>query len=151
MRQRYLIVAFLLTFTACTPQAVSPTPTLPSPQLTVVTSVPPTLTPSPTPVTTTEEWIYPYTIAGLREHDYQGGEINIGDPVALLHHLFTTPTIRCEDAGDANDDGNLNVADPVTLLNYLFGDGFAPAAPFPGCGRDRTGDELTCGEYDHCP
>jgi dipeptidyl aminopeptidase/acylaminoacyl peptidase len=51
---------------------------LPTPQLTIITSVPPTLTPSPTPVPTTEEWIYPYTIAGLREHDYQGGDIKVG-------------------------------------------------------------------------
>ena len=79
MNRLYLMVALLLFFTACTPQAVSPTETLPAPQLTIVTSIPPTLTPSPTPIPTTEEWIYPYTIAGLREHDYQGSEINVGD------------------------------------------------------------------------
>jgi len=70
----------LVCFSACLASPEGPPATvLPSPQVTIVTSAPPTLTPSPTPPLTTEEWIYPYTIAGLREHEFQGGEIEVGE------------------------------------------------------------------------
>ena len=82
-------LALVLGASACqVSQAPAPTQTLPAPQVTIVTSVPPTLTPSPTPVPTTEEWIYPYTIEGLRHHDYQNGEVAIGD-VLVETELFT--------------------------------------------------------------
>jgi hypothetical protein len=77
------VLATSIIITACLPfQVASPTATLPVPQLTIVTSIPLTLTPSPTPTPTTEEWIYPYTIEGLREHEYKSGEINIGAVLA---------------------------------------------------------------------
>jgi pimeloyl-ACP methyl ester carboxylesterase len=80
MKKLAVLVLTPLIFAACNSlQAASPAATLPPPQVTVITSVPPTLTPSPTPVPTTVEWIYPYTIEGLREHDYQSGDINVGD------------------------------------------------------------------------
>jgi len=84
-----IFILFLFVASACLPaQTGTPTATLPPPHVTVITSVPPTLTPSPTPLPTTEEWIYPYTIEGLREHDYQGGEIEIGD-VLVETDLYT--------------------------------------------------------------
>ncbi|HKI54000.1 MAG TPA: hypothetical protein VJ987_07725, partial [Anaerolineales bacterium] len=53
---------------------------MPAPIVVVETITPspiPTVTPTSTTVPTTEELIYPYTIDGLREHDFQSGEINI--------------------------------------------------------------------------
>lgn len=73
-------LVILCSLSAClaSPLGVS-TPQLPTPRVTIVTSVPPTLTPSPTPLPSTEEWIYPYTITGLREHEYENGELEIGE------------------------------------------------------------------------
>lgn len=143
MRQRYLIVAFLLTFTACAPQAVSPTPTLPSPQLIVITSVPPTLTPSPTPIPTTEEWIYPYTIAGLRKHNYQGGDINVGD-VLEETDLYTRYAIDYPSDG-LTITGIMQVPKvgkepyPVIVMNHGFFSRYVYAS---GDGTDRAAEFL---------
>jgi dienelactone hydrolase len=81
-----LPVAGLILFlglSSCLPSvnADSTPGTLPPPNLTVVTSAPPTLTPIPTATPTVEEWIYPYTIDGLRVHDYRGGKIEVGEQI----------------------------------------------------------------------
>ncbi|MBC7878494.1 MAG: alpha/beta fold hydrolase [Anaerolineales bacterium] len=70
--------------TACTPAQVNPTPGLPSPIVTIIrptdtpTLIPftqtPTIIPSPTQL---PYLMYPYTIAGLRERQFIGGEIRI--------------------------------------------------------------------------
>ena len=74
----FIFVAFLA---ACQP----PTPfssasTLPPPQVVIETMTPspvPTITFTPSPTPTIEELIFPYTIDGLRQHDFQGGKIHI--------------------------------------------------------------------------
>ena len=143
MKQRYFIVAFVLIFTACAPQAVSPTPTLPSPRATVITSVPPTLTPSPTPVPTTEEWIYPYTIAGLREHEYQSGEINVGDVLAETD-LYTRYAIDYPSDG-LTITGIMQIPKvgqgtfPVIVMNHGFFSRYVYAS---GDGTDRAAEFL---------
>ncbi|MEW6084269.1 MAG: acetylxylan esterase [Chloroflexota bacterium] len=79
MNQR-LNLFFLFLLTACQPSQALPTQTLPPPQVVIETITPspyPTETPAPSPTPTTEELIYPYTIEGLRQHDYQSGEIRI--------------------------------------------------------------------------
>ena len=137
------MVAFLLIFAACTPQAVSSTPTLPSPQLILATSVPPTLTPSPTPVPTTEEWIYPYTIEGLREHNYQSGEINIGD-VLEETDLYTRYLIEYPSDG-LTITGIMQVPKvgkkpfPVIVMNHGFFSRYIYAS---GDGTDRAAEFL---------
>ncbi len=80
------------------------------------------------------------------------GLINIGDPVFLLAHLFTTgPAPPCQSAADVNDDGNMDLGDAVAVLSYLFAAGAPPpAAPFPTCGTDPTPDGLTC-DTSPCP
>ena len=65
---------------ACQPATLAPTQTLPPPHVVIETITPiplPTDTPLPSPTPTTEEWIYPYTIEGLLQHDYQSGDIRI--------------------------------------------------------------------------
>ena len=71
---------FLFLLAACQPASIPPTATLPPPHVVIETITPSpipteTLVPSPTP--TTEELIFPYTIEGLRQRDYQSGEIHI--------------------------------------------------------------------------
>ena len=79
MKQRFCLF-YLLLLAACQPSQPLPTQPLPPPLVVIETITPvplPTETPLPSPTPTTEELIYPYTIEGLREHDFQSGEIRI--------------------------------------------------------------------------
>ncbi|MBK9009150.1 MAG: dienelactone hydrolase family protein [Anaerolineae bacterium] len=79
MNRRSYLFCFLL-LTACQPSQPPPTRTLPPPHVVIeaITPVPlPTDTPLPSPTPTIEEIIYPYTIEGLRQHEYQSGEVRI--------------------------------------------------------------------------
>ena len=77
MYQRF-ILCFLVFLAACSPTPASPTVTLPPPIVTIIrpTEIPITETstalPSPTAL---PHFMYPYTIAGLRERTFTGGEI----------------------------------------------------------------------------
>ena len=120
-----------------------PVTALPSPQVTIVTSAPPTLTPSPTPQPTTEEWIYPYTIEGLREHEYQSGEINIGD-VLQETDLYTRYAIDYPSDG-LTITGIMQVPKvgeepyPVIVMNHGF---FSRQIYVSGDGTDRAAEFL---------
>ena len=79
MKQRISLFVFIF-LTACQPSQPLPTQTLPPPHVVIETITPspfPTDTPLPSPTPTIEELIYPYTIEGLRQHDYQSGQIRI--------------------------------------------------------------------------
>ena len=120
-----------------------PTPILPTPQATFITSVPPTITPSPTPVPTIEEWIYPYTIAGLRQHDYQSGGINIGDVLDETDN-YTRYAIDYLSDG-LTITGIMQVPKtgsepyPVIIMNHGF---FSRAVYQSGDGSDRAAEFL---------
>ena len=138
------VLATSIIITACLPfQVASPTATLPVPQLTIVTSIPLTLTPSPTTTPTTEEWIYPYTIEGLREHDYQSGKINIGDVIAETD-LYTRYAIDYPSDG-LTITGIMQVPKmgkepfPVIVMNHGF---FSRAIYASGDGTDRAAEFL---------
>jgi hypothetical protein len=77
------------------------------------------------------------------------GNVDIGDAVYTLFHLFQSPgsQLFCEDAADSNDDGRLDITDPVHTLYFLFLAGTAPPPPLwtPGC--DPTNDTLSCASY----
>jgi dipeptidyl aminopeptidase/acylaminoacyl peptidase len=85
MKQR-ICLFFLFFLAACQPALITlPTQTLPPLQVTIETATPSpipteTLIPSPTP--TIDELIFPFTIDGLRQHNYQGGEIHIRETLA---------------------------------------------------------------------
>ena len=132
---------FLLLFTACQPAAVSLTQTLPAPHVVVETAtsspIPTeTLTPSPTP--TIEEAILPYTIDGLRHHEYQSGEIHIRSTLDE-NDKFTTFLIDYPSDGLTitgmmlmpKGDGPF----PVILMNHGF---FSRSVFSSGDGTDRS-------------
>ena len=76
--------------------------------------------------------------------------VNLADTIWLLNEFFQGgPDSPCMAAGDFNDDGLVDLADGVAILDYRFLDGPAPAAPYPACGFDPTGDFLECGPV--CP
>ncbi|MBN1449598.1 MAG: alpha/beta fold hydrolase [Anaerolineales bacterium] len=138
----YLI--FVLCLSAClASQVVAPAPVLPPPQATIVTSIPPTLTPSPTAVPTTEEWIYPYTIAGLREHEYQGGEIQVGDMLnetdVYMSYLISYPSDGLTITGVMQIPKLGKEPFPVILMNHGF---FSRAVYTSGDGTDRAAEFL---------
>jgi len=137
-------LVFVLGLSAClSSQAVAPAPVLPPPQVTIVTSVPPTLTPSPTPVPTAEEWIYPYTIAGLREHDYQGGEIQVGDMInetdVYTSYLISYPSDGLTITGVMQIPKVGKEPFPVIVMNHGF---FSRAVYASGDGTDRAAEFL---------
>jgi uncharacterized protein len=79
MKQRTCLFIFIF-LTACQQSYPSPPAPIPAPQAVLETITPspfPTLTFTPSATATIEELIFPYTIAGLRQHDFQGGEIHI--------------------------------------------------------------------------
>ena len=144
--QRLLAGSFLglLSLSACAPaRADEPTPTLPPPQVTIVTSVPPTLTPSPTPTLTVAGWIYPYTIPGLRAHDYQGGKIKVGEKVEETD-VYTRNPIEYPSDG-LTITGVMQVPKtgeapfPVIVMNHGF---FNRNVYHSGDGTDRAAEFL---------
>lgn len=79
------------------------------------------------------------------------GSYNLGDPLAILGHLFnSTGPLACDDACDGNDDGSVNLTDVVFLLENLFAGGANPPAPIGTCGADPTNDSMSCTGYG-CP
>ncbi|MBN1421980.1 MAG: lamin tail domain-containing protein [Planctomycetes bacterium] len=79
------------------------------------------------------------------------GIFDLGDAVAGLSFLFAGGAVDCVDAVDFDDDGWLVLSDPIALLNYIFASGPPPAAPFPACGPDAGGDDLSCWSFPACP
>nr|MCS5627426.1 CotH kinase family protein [Planctomycetota bacterium] len=72
------------------------------------------------------------------------GRHSISDGICILSYLFRGAQVGCPDSVDTDDSGSLGLTDAVYLLNWLFRLDPAPAAPFPDCGTDPTGDELDC-------
>lgn len=91
----------------------------------------------------TLDWIYPYTIEGLREHDYQSGEIKIGD-VLEETDLFTRYPIEYPSDG-LTIKGILQVPKvgrepfPVIIMNHGF---FSRYIYISGDGTDRAAEFL---------
>ena len=80
--KRYICLVLIIFLYACqsTPALPIEIATLPPPHVVIETVTPspiPTLTFTPSPTPTTEELIFPYTIEGLRKHEYQIGKIHI--------------------------------------------------------------------------
>ncbi|MFM8877446.1 MAG: alpha/beta hydrolase family protein [Anaerolineae bacterium] len=135
----------LVVLTACTSAPATPTLTLPPP---VVTIIPATETPTPFPTSTPTatplpHLMYPYTIAGLRERDFPGGEIQIGARIAF-NDQFSTFLISYPSEG-LTITGVLNIPAgegpfPVIVMNH----GFYPRSEYTsGDGSQRAAEYLT--------
>src|SRR5213593_2955723 len=78
------------------------------------------------------------------------GRVTLTDVNYLLDHLFKgTPSPRCLDAADADDNGLIDsggLPDASYLLSWLFRTGLAPPPPFPLPGVDPTKDLLACAD-----
>ena len=79
------------------------------------------------------------------------GRQDISDAMFSLVYLFNGgPVPPCLRAADVDAGGGIDIADAVYLLRYLFAGETAPPAPFPGCGTDAGGGELSCLSYAPC-
>src|SRR5512147_3175901 len=137
-----LCLFIVISLAACRPSPALSVPlTLPAPP-----AMTETLTPSPIPISTftpsvtptTEELIFPYTIDGLRRHDYQGGKIHIRSTLDE-NDIFTTYLIDYPSDG-LTITGVMQIPVgagpfPVILLNHGF---FSRSIYHSGDGTDRA-------------
>ncbi|NJC96461.1 MAG: peptidase [Anaerolineales bacterium] len=139
--QKRAFLFILLLLAACQTAPVPLTQTLPPPVVVIetVTSSPvPATTFTPTALPTTEELIFPYTIDGLRQHEYQSGEIKIRETLeeneAYTTYLIEYPSDGLTITGMMllpKGDGPF----PVILMNHGF---FARSIYHTGDGTDRA-------------
>jgi len=136
---------FLLSFlAACAPVPITPAATLPPPNAIIISATPtPTQPPIPTATRTTVQAIYPYTIEGLRKHEYQSGKVTIGEKL-LESEYFTRYQIKYPSDG-LIITGILQVPIsgeppyPVIVMNHGF---FSRTVYNSGDGTDRAAEFL---------
>jgi len=142
MKQRVCLFILIALVAACQPSPPSSSPsTLPPPQVVVETITPspvPTITLTPSPTPTVEEWITSFTIEGLRQHDFQSGEIHIRS-TRSENDKFTTYLIDYPSDG-LTIAGVMQIPDgegpfPVIILNHGF---FSRSVYNSGDGTDRA-------------
>ena len=126
---------------ACQPIPVSLPSTIPPTQVSVESVTPspiPTITFTPSPTPTNEELIFPFTIDGLRQHDFKSGSVHIRS-IFDENDKFTTYLI------DYPSDGltitgvmQIPIGEgpfPVILMNHGF---FSRSVYNSGDGTDRA-------------
>lgn len=143
MTRAVLFIFLLILFSACFSVPITPTAPLPSPNLTIITSLPPTLVPTSTPVPNAEQLIYPYTIDGLREHKYRSGKITIIEELLqtdlFTRYLIEYPSDGLTITGIMQIPKNGREPFPVIVLNHGFFSRFIYAS---GDGTDRAAEFL---------
>lgn len=141
MKQRACLFIFIFLAACQQPAPVSLAATLPSPHVLIETITPspvPTITFTPSPTPTIEEWITSFTIDGLREHDFQSGEIHIRSTLdeneKYTSYLIDYPSDGLTITGVMQipvGEGPF----PVILMNHGF---FARSVYNSGDGTDRS-------------
>jgi uncharacterized protein len=144
MKQRVCLFIFIL-LAACQPAPVPPTSTLPPPLVVFETITPmPTETLEPqTPIVTPIPFLmYPYTIQGLREREYQSGSITILSTLMVADvytsYLISYPSDGLTITGVMKIPAGVGPF-PVILMNHGY---FNRGAFNSGDGTDRASDYL---------
>lgn len=144
MKQR-LSLFFLLSLAACQTAPASPTAALPAPQVVIETVTPapvPTHTVSPSPTPTSGELIFPYTMEGLRRHEYLSGEVHIRETL-IETEQYTSYLIDYPSDGLTITGVMLLPAGegpfPVIVMNHGF---YARTVYNSGDGTDRAAEYL---------
>lgn len=140
--KRCLSLLIFIVLAACQPSpAVSVPATLPPPQLIIETITPspvPTLTFTPSPTPTTEQLLFPYTIEGLRQHDFQSGKIHIRSTLdendSFKTYLIDYPSDGLTITGVMQIPVGAGPF-PVIVLNHGF---FSRGVYHSGDGTDRA-------------
>jgi len=140
MKQRAGLFIFIF-LTACQPSRSALAVTLPAPHVLIETMTPspvPTLTLTASATPTIEELIFPYTIDGLRQHDFQSGDIHIRSTLeeneSYTSYLIDYPSDGLTITGAMQipvGEGPF----PVILMNHGF---FSRGVYTSGDGTDRA-------------
>lgn len=141
---KYILPFILFIIIACASAASAPIATLPPPNVTIAPATStPTRTPIPTSTQTTEQALYPFTITGLREHDFQSGKIVIRE--TLLETKNFTRYLIAYPSDGLTITGILQVPTigeppyPVIVMNHGF---FSRTIFSSGDGTDRAAEFL---------
>lgn len=141
MKHKLRSVLAILLLSAC--QAAAST-ALPAPKVTIIPATStPTNTPLPTATKTTEQAIQPYTIAGLRDHEFEDGPITVRETL-LETDNFTRYAIEYPSDG-ITITGILQIPTvgeppyPVIVMNHGF---FSRYIYNSGDGTDRAAEFL---------
>lgn len=145
MKQRACLFIFIY-LTACQPSPSSLAATLPAPHVlneTITPSPVPTLTLTPSPTPTVEELIFPYTIDGLRQHDFQSSDIHIRFTLDDENQFYTSYLIDYPSDG-LTITGVMQIPMgegpfPVIIMNHGF---FSRSVYRSGDGTDRASPYL---------
>ena len=140
MKQRSCLFIFIF-LAACQQSYASPPATMSAPNILLETITPspvPTLTFTPSATPTIEELIFPYTIDGLRQHDFQSGEIHIRS--TLDENEFYTSYLIDYPSDGLTITGIMQIPMgegpfPVILMNHGF---FSRGVYSSGDGTDRA-------------
>lgn len=135
------VLVFIAVGAACQPMSLSLPPTLPASQVPRVTLTPspiPTITFTASPTPTIEESIFPYTIAGLRQHDFHSGSVHIRSILDETDKFRTYLIDYPSDGLTITGVMQIPVGEgpfPVILLNHGF---FSRSVYRSGDGTDRA-------------
>jgi len=139
--KQHISLFLLILLTACSPASIHPSSTL---SVVIVPDTPvPSVTPPPTATRTTEQALYPFTIKGLREHDFKSGRIVIRETL-LESENFTRYLIAYPSDG-LTITGILQIPIvgeppyPVIVMNHGF---FSRTVYSSGDGTDRAAEFL---------
>lgn len=138
------MVILLFTITACqvveTPAPASPSPV---PATVVLPLSTPTKTPQPTPTRTVRQAMQPYTIDGLRSHDYEDGpiilEAELLDGEHFTRYLISYPSDGIRITGILQIPKTGSPPYPVIVMNHGF---FSRYVYYSGDGTDRAAEFL---------
>jgi dipeptidyl aminopeptidase/acylaminoacyl peptidase len=140
------LLVFIALVAACQPSPPSLPSTVPAPHVTIETITPSpipteTFTPSPTP--TVEELIFPYTINGLRQHNFQSGKIHILSTLDDKNQFYKSYLIEYPSDGlTITGVMQIPVGEgpfPVIVMNHGF---FSRSVYHSGDGTDRASPYL---------
>lgn len=141
---QHISLSLLLFLSACASVPVTPTPTLLPPNVTIIpATLTPTATPIPTATRTTEKAIYPYTIVGLRKHEFQSGKIVILETLLetdnFIRQQIEYPSDGLTITGIMQIPKSGEPPYPVIIMNHGF---FSRTVYNSGDGTDRAAEFL---------
>jgi dipeptidyl aminopeptidase/acylaminoacyl peptidase len=135
-----VLAGILLPLSAC--RAV-PAATLPAPHVVVVSRTPPRPTLPPTPTQTVRQAIQPYTIEGLRKHEFRSGEVRVFGKLEetdiYTRYLIDYPSDGLKITGIMQVPIEGKAPFPVIVMNHGF---FARSSYAPGSGTWRAAEYL---------
>lgn len=139
---RLLSVVVIGALAGCQSSADRSNVGLPTPAVTIIpATLTATVTPTPSPTQTVADAIYPYTIDGLRNHDFQSGDVHVRETIAetddFTAYLIDYPSDGLTITGVMQIPKEGRPPFPVIVMNHGF---FARSVYSSGDGTDRAAE-----------